>query len=90
MKVSPKMFRIKEVIKNKNKRVKDIAQIIGIEPPNFSNIINGKSTPSIDMLQRIADALNVHISELFEKDTPNDNTVRCPNCGTELELKKKE
>lgn len=90
MKVSPKMFRIKEVIKSKNKRVKDIAQIIGIEPPNFSNIINGKSTPSLDMLQRIASALNVHISELFEKDTPNDNIIKCPNCGAELEVKKKE
>lgn len=90
MKVSPKMFRIKEVIKNKNKRVKDIAQIIGIEPPNFSNIINGKSTPSLDMLQRIASALNVHISELFEKDTPTDNIVRCPHCNGKIKISKDE
>lgn len=84
------MFKIKEVIKNNNKKVKDVAQIIGIEPSNLSNIINGKSTPSLDMLQRIASALNVHISELFEKETPTGNVVRCPNCGTELEVKKKE
>lgn len=82
------MFRIKEEITSKNETVKGVAEAIGIAPPNLSNIINGKVTPSIEMLQRIADALNVHISELF--DRPNDNVFRCPKCGTAFEIKEKE
>lgn len=84
------MYRIKEIAKEKNITISRLAEIAETTQPNLSAIINEKTKPSIDMLQRIASALNVHISELFEKDTPNDNTIKCPNCGTELEVKKKE
>ncbi len=84
------MYRIKEIAKEKNITISRLAEIAETTQPNLSAIINEKTKPSIDMLQRIASALNVHISELFEKDTPNDNTIKCPNCGTELELKKKD
>lgn len=79
------MFRIKEIIAAKGVTIKNVAESIDVAPPNLSNIVNGKVTPSIDMLQRIADALNVHISELF--DAPNDNRFRCPKCGTTLEIR---
>ena len=81
------MFRIKEIIENKNETVKNIAGKLGIAPPNLSNIINGRVAPSLDLLGRIADALDVHISELFEN--PNDNVFRCPNCGTTLKITRK-
>lgn len=84
------MYRIKEIAKEKNITISRLAEIAETTQPNLSAIINEKTKPSIDMLQRIASALNVHISELFEKDTPNDNIIKCPNCGAELEVKKKE
>lgn len=83
-------LRIKEILKDQGITNISLADQVGITRPNMSNIVNGKTKPSLDTLERIADALNVHISELFEKDMPNDNTIKCPNCGTELEVKKKE
>lgn len=82
-------LRIKDLLKEKGMTNIAIAEKVGITRPNMSNIVNGKTKPSLDTLEKIADALNIHISELFEKGTPNDNIVRCPNCGTELEIKKK-
>ena len=81
------MFRIKEIISEKGLTITGIAEKMGIAQPSLSNIINEKATPSLDMLQRIADALEVDISELFVN--PNDNVFRCPNCGTTLEVNKK-
>lgn len=83
-------LRIKEILKDQGITNISLADQVGITRPNMSNIVNGKTKPSLDTLERIASALNVHISELFEKDTPNDNTIKCPNCGAELEVKKKE
>nr|WP_297169381.1 helix-turn-helix transcriptional regulator [uncultured Dysgonomonas sp.] len=82
-------YRIKELLKDRNLNISELAEKINVQRESLSRIVNGAST-SADTLQRIASALNVHISELFEKDTPNDNIIKCPNCGAELEVKKKE
>lgn len=63
------MFRIKEILKEKGIRVGDFADVLGMKQSNLSNIINSKANPSIDMLQRIADQLNVNIKDLFEGDS---------------------
>lgn len=81
-------MRILELCKERGLTQKELAERVGLTPVGLSKSINGN--PTKDTLQRIASALNVHISELFEKDTPNDNTIKCPNCGVELEVKKKE
>lgn len=81
------MFRIKELIKEKGHTQLEFAELMDTTQPNLSGIINNKVTPSIEMLQRIADALEVHISDLFER--PDDNCFRCPKCGTTLEIKEK-
>lgn len=55
-------LRIKEVIKEKKFTVVALAGAIGITQPNMSNIVNGKSTPSLETLEKIATALGVEIN----------------------------
>ena len=56
-------LRIKEVAKQKGIYMKDIATTLGISDGGLSQQLNGN--PTIETLQKIADALGVHISELF-------------------------
>lgn len=79
-------MRIKDVIKEKGLTVKEVAERLGMSSPSLSSAINGN--PTIGMLEKIASALGVPISELFEK--PEENVIHCPNCGAELQLKKKD
>ena len=81
-------LRIKDVLKEKKVTVVSLAGMIGITQPNMSNIVNGKSMPSLETLEKIADALDVPITELFER--PQSSELVCPNCGAKLELKVKE
>ena len=79
-------YRIKELLREKKCNVTELADKVGMQRETLSRIINGASTSS-DTLQKIADALGVPISELFEH--PDTSTIKCPKCGTELEVKVK-
>jgi transcriptional regulator with XRE-family HTH domain len=77
-------LRIKEVLKEQKITALSLADKIGIAQPSMSNIVNGKVAPSLDTLKKIADALEVPITELFEK--PSSGNFTCPKCGTILRL----
>jgi transcriptional regulator with XRE-family HTH domain len=62
------ILRIKELAKKKGMGIGILAENIGIAQPSMSNIVNEKVMPSVETLQKIADVLNVHISELFSKE----------------------
>ena len=79
-------LKIKDVIKEKGLTIQALADQMGINRVNLSSSINGN--PTIETLEKIALALNVHISELFEK--PQSSELTCPKCGASLELKIKE
>ena len=79
-------LRIKETLQNKGLTGVWLASKIGITRPNMSNIVSGKSKPSLDTLERIADALNVPVTELFEQ--PSTDIINCPNCGAKLRITK--
>ena len=82
-------FRIKDISKNKGISGVELSAKVGITQQNMSGIINGKLTPSIKTLQKIATALNVPISELFdEQPHKKDNEIKCPNCGATLKIDK--
>ncbi len=81
------LLRIKEVSKGKGISITKLAELVGITQPNMSNVANGKTSPSLDLLERIAGALDVEMSELF---APKSNTIICPKCGTVLEVKERE
>ena len=57
--------RIKQIAKERGMKMSDIANALGINPVNFSASINGN--PTVHTLEKIAEVLNVTISDFFEK-----------------------
>jgi len=81
-------LRIKEILKEKKITAISLAETVGMAQPSMSNIVNGKVMPSVETLERIAVALGVPFTDLFEQ--PKHNVITCPKCGTRLEVKEKE
>ena len=75
-------MRIKELCKERGITQADLARRLGVRPSSLSQSIS-RNRLSADSLQRIADALNVDVGELFEHDT----TLICPHCGHLIRLK---
>ena len=81
-------LRIKEVSKSQGISITKLAEWVGITQPNMSNIANGKTSPSLDLLERIAAALGVPVPELFAPQPTN--TITCPYCGKLIKVEKGE
>ncbi|WP_303206923.1 helix-turn-helix domain-containing protein [Bacteroides oleiciplenus] len=77
-------IRIKEVIKEKGTTVKDLAQKMGISNVGLSQHINGN--PSVEVLERIATALDVPVTDLFEQPKSDTASLTCPHCGKSIEI----
>ena len=58
---------IKEVCKEKNIPLAEVAKRIGISPVSLSQSLNGN--PTLSRLQEVASALGVDVSELFESSS---------------------
>lgn len=89
--------RIKEIMVEKGVSSVSLADIIGVSKVTVSNLINNKTMPSVETLEKIATALNVPMWQLFaspEEIQPKSDgvSITCPNCGKEfeVELKAKE
>lgn len=89
-------LNIKQAIKSHGLEVRQIAERMGITPTALSQHINGKMykgkrvapNPSVDVLQRIADAIGCDVVELFDqKESSPQNTIVCPHCGKIITLK---
>ena len=57
-------LRIKEICKEKQITMKEIAEKLGINPITLSQSLNGN--PTLSRLQEVADILGVCVPELFE------------------------
>lgn len=75
-------LRIKEICRERCIMLKDLASIIGITEVGLSKSLNGN--PNINRLEEIANALEVPITELFDK--PKEGVIYCPHCGKEIKL----
>ena len=81
-------LRVKEVSKAQGVSITKLAELVGITQPNMSNSANGKTSPSLDLLERIAGALGVSVPELFAPQPTN--TITCPHCGKLIKVEKGE
>lgn len=73
---------IKKAILKKGLTSKEVANKMGISAVGLSQHINGN--PTVDVLSRIADAIGCDVSELFEH--PEQTSLKCPNCGVDLNV----
>lgn len=79
-------MRIKDVIKEHGLTVAEVAKRMGVVSQALSRVINGN--PTVDMLERVAHAIGVPVTELFEK--PADGSLTCPKCGARLKIRIEE
>lgn len=59
------ILRIKDLLKEKNITAKSLAEDIGISENSLSLAINGKTQPRFELLQKIAERLDVELWQLF-------------------------
>lgn len=64
-------LRIKEIMNEQDVTSAWLAEKVGISKVAVSNIVTGKSYPSLDTIKKIADVLNVSIIKLIGEDSGN-------------------
>lgn len=80
-------LRIKDLCKEKGITLNVLAEKIGVSQPSISGIATGKQKPSFDTLEKLSEALDVPVSELFEQPKSNTASITCPHCGKNINLK---
>lgn len=78
-------LRIKEVIKERGMTITELADKMRINRVNLSNMINGN--PTVETLNKIADAIGCPVTELFEQPKKDALTINCPHCGKSINIK---
>jgi transcriptional regulator with XRE-family HTH domain len=58
--------RIREFRKAKSLTQEQLAEIVGVEPRHISRMEGGYNYPTIDRLEKIAEALNVPLKDFFD------------------------
>lgn len=78
-------LRIKELCKSKGVLQKEIAEKIGITDIALRASLKGN--PTIGTLEKVANALGVNLTELFEQPHTNTAGIVCPHCGKSITIK---
>ena len=85
-------LNIKRVFIERNLKVKDIADKMGITPIGLSQHINGK--PSVKVLENIAEAIGCDVIDFFDPKEKVDSTMKvqftCPCCGKIYDIEIRE
>lgn len=61
-------LNLKEILKEKGITSKELAEKLGVTKVTISYIVTNKTTPSLDMLYRIAKVLNMKLSTLLGEE----------------------
>lgn len=55
-----------EIMYKKNLSVRQVSRMTGVPPSTINDIMNERSYPRLDTLEKIAKGLKIHISDLYE------------------------
>lgn len=61
------VFCLRDILHEKQISISQLSSKCGISASNLSNYMSGKISPTLDTLNKIADALNIDLTELFKK-----------------------
>lgn len=78
-------LRIKEICKEKGILQKELAEKIGVTDIALRASLKGN--PTIGTLEKVANALNVPVTELFMQPKSDSTQITCPHCGKNINIK---
>ena len=76
--------RIKELLKEKGITISNLAEQIGTTQTSLSRALGDNGNPTYETLNKIANVLNVEMSELFKS---NGLSITCPHCEKNINIK---
>jgi len=76
-------IRIKELCQQHGTTQKELAVKLGVSEMTLSRAAKGNT--SLPLLEKIADGLNVELSELFAP--AKEGAIKCPHCGKSITIK---
>jgi len=79
-------LRIRQLRKQQKLTLKQLSEIVGCTDAYLSQVENGKVSPSISSLKKIADALRTKITDLFVEQRDNEPVVLSPDGRVTLSL----
>jgi transcriptional regulator with XRE-family HTH domain len=78
------MINIDSILKEKGLSKTDIAKRMDLSRESLYRILSGN--PTLDNLNKLANALEIPLSELFEQ--PLNDIINCPHCGGKIKISK--
>lgn len=81
--------RIKELCREKGVTISSVAEQIGTTQTSLSRALGDNGNPTLETLEKIANALNVEVTELFAQSKKETTSITCPHCGKSIEIKVK-
>ena len=78
-------LRVKEICKEKGITIQELADNMEMKRESLSRAINGN--PTLETLEKIATALGVNITELFDQPKNNTTGITCLHCGKNINIK---
>ena len=84
-----KKFRLKEIMADRGVTNVALAKQLGYTEVAVSNMVRGKTLPSLNTLEKIADLLGVGMRDFFDDETTKTPAAGlvCPHCGKPIHVK---
>lgn len=77
---------VKSIIKKKGYTIEQVAEKIGVTRVTLTQ--NLSRNPTMNTLQRVADAIGCKVGEFFIDEIEEDkHTITCPKCGAKFDLR---